>query len=60
MAATNLNTVRSTIESRLKDELETGTPPITVVFNIENNCYRWRSCFKLIFQTAFNRRTNSI
>lgn len=33
MAATNLNTVRSTIESRLKDELETGTPPITVVFN---------------------------
>jgi len=33
MAAADLNTVRSTIESRLKDELETGTPPVTVVFN---------------------------
>ena len=33
MAATNLNTVRSTIEGRIKDEMETGTPPIPVVFS---------------------------
>jgi hypothetical protein len=32
MAATDLNSVRSTIEGRLKDELEGGTPPIPVVF----------------------------
>lgn len=33
MAATNLNTVRSTIEGRLKDEMEGGAPPIPVVFS---------------------------
>tara|TARA_R100001082_G_C4358434_1_gene158088 strand:- start:771 stop:1184 length:414 start_codon:yes stop_codon:yes gene_type:complete len=33
MAAADLNTVRSTIETRLQDELVTGTPPVTVVFN---------------------------
>tara|TARA_R100001163_G_scaffold61101_1_gene50820 strand:+ start:205 stop:642 length:438 start_codon:yes stop_codon:yes gene_type:complete len=32
MAAINLNTVRKTIESRLKDEFSTGKP-ITLVFN---------------------------
>jgi hypothetical protein len=33
MAATDLNSVRSTVEGRLKDELETGTPPVSVVFS---------------------------
>ena len=33
MAATNLNTVRSTIEGRLKTEMEGGAPPIPVVFS---------------------------
>ena len=32
MAATNLNTVRSTIETRLRDEFRTGQP-IPLVFN---------------------------
>ena len=32
MAATNLNTVRSTIETRLRDEFRTGRP-VPVVFN---------------------------
>ena len=32
MAATNLNTVRSTIETRLRNEFRTGQP-ITIVFN---------------------------
>ena len=33
MAATNLNTVRSKIECRVKDEMEGGAPPIPVVFS---------------------------
>ena len=32
MAATNLNTVRSTIETRIRNEFRTG-PPIPIVFN---------------------------
>ena len=32
MAATNLNTVRSTIETRLRDEFETGQP-VPIVFS---------------------------
>ena len=33
MAATDLNSVRSIIETRLKNELITGSPSITVIFN---------------------------
>ncbi len=33
MAALDLNSIRSTIEGRLKTELEEGTPPVSVVFN---------------------------
>ena len=37
MAATDLNTVRATIESRLEDELK-DTPPTPVVF--QNSSYK--------------------
>ena len=49
MAAIDLNTIRSTIEGRLKDELTGETPPLEVVFH--NTPYpptpgsSWCQCF---------------
>ena len=45
MAATDLNTVRATIESRLEDELK-DTPPTPVVF--QNSSYKPTPNFFLV------------